>query len=438
MCEHCDGTNGQHTFGDIVGLEPVVPVVSDPPEESDLIECCSCGDKFDENDIRTDDGGSEYCEDCYSDNYSSCEECSAEVACDDLRSEEIHSNCNRRTTHSGCYCESCFDDKYARCDGCSNYFAKDNLRNVDDNDYCDSCYCDNYTGCERCGCDVANDDVCYVDDCSYCESCAPCDTGDFDAKRFRPFDNTFARIGSRRTFGVELETNVCSGYMRLAGQVYFGAKDDGSINGKEFVSTVLSGDEGLKAIDDFCAKADANNWNVDTACGYHVHLGVEELDITALKAVAYAYKLTAEVWASFVSKSRRGNTYCGPTDWTREDLAALESVEQFRDFASNLDRYQWLNLASYCRHSTFEIRLHSGTLDSDKICNWVIAHARLIDWASTRTMAQIHAELSGLSVQGLFNKLSAIWADAELTAFYVNRASKFGRALGNPATFVAA
>jgi len=46
----------------------------------------------------------------------------------------------------------------------------------------------------------------------------------------------------------------------------------------------------------------------------------------------------------------------------------------------NWDRYHWLNLDSIDKHGTIEIRLHSSTLDANKVCNWVKAHLRFVDW----------------------------------------------------------
>jgi len=54
----------------------------------------------------------------------------------------------------------------------------------------------------------------------------------------------------------------------------------------------------------------------------------------------------------FVPASRRGNQYC--------------------DFGISIrDRYKAVNVCAFNKHSTIEIRLHSGTTDYTKIISWI-------------------------------------------------------------------
>jgi hypothetical protein len=224
-----------------------------------------------------------------------------------------------------------------------------------------------------------------------------------------------------------LETASCDHYGELRGKTVFGCKDDGSIDGKEFVSPILSSDAGLEAIDTFCDLAARHEFAVDKKCGFHAHFDLGEESIDALRRIARAYLKTQNLWLRFASESRRENHYCQHIDWDSETIDRQETTGDFYNFAQNLDRYQWCNFAAYAEHSTVEIRLHTSTLDEDKISNWVKAHARFIDWAVSATDEEIDGLPSNLSAQ--FDMLCEIWADESLAVFYRRRAKKFGTTL---------
>jgi hypothetical protein len=248
-----------------------------------------------------------------------------------------------------------------------------------------------------------------------------------------PADYTFARTRSARQFGIELETSDCEGYDELPDGCAFRAETDGSIDGKEFVSAVLKGDQGLDAITEFCSFANRNDWSVDAKCGFHAHFDVGDLNDDQRKAVAIAYNLTYNVWRTFVSKARRENEYSGPNDWTADDIRDASSFDAFSaKFTCNSysrgehDRYQWFNLAAYREHSTFESRIHSATLNGSKVRNWVLANIRFIDAVAEMTVDEVYAKFAGNDEQSNFAALAEIWNDSELTEFYAGRAAKFG------------
>jgi len=457
MCQNCNETShatrtiGQLTFGDIVGLEPIVPIETpailprlpdvtdcdDCEDEAEVIECenCSCdvGD-----DSYTDDSGDVYCEECYHEMYSSCESCGDVVPADDIKQVSVRVWRNgRRQSIDSCLCESCFDRDYFTCADCNGTSPDDvGGTNCDGDRVCESCS-EDYSYCESCSSTIHNDNSNYNErtGCTECDDCySPGGDGDkteFDAKRFRRPNDIATRCGSLRSYGVELETSVCDGHTDLEGRVYFGACEDGSIDGMEFVSSVLSGDAGLKAIDDFCDQADG--FETDNKCGFHAHIGIADLTDSQRLSVCMAYALSADVWRSFVSETRRRNTYCGANKWSADDVASAGSFEALA--AAQTDRYQWVNLQAYSRHKTVEIRLHGATLESDKICNWVVAHVRFIDVVSKMTFAQLRKLFAGTD-SDKFAALAAMWP-ADVATFYHERAAKFGTEYATPAADVA-
>jgi len=439
------GREMQMTFGSTVGMEPVVPVREDWVEcaecggytyPSDSIEvdgrvlcsdcansagwahCSDCGKVTDDNACSED--GDYYCQSCYDEKYVKCESCDCEVCKEDARQSDCRD----------WYCEECYNETFFSCEHCSSEVCNDSGRTDENgNCYCQSCYSDLYSSCETCGCEVHRDNVCYCerDGNAYCEDHYPGegrDDAEWSHGRFRA-GATCKEIRSQRKFGVELETSACPDHSDLEGNTCFDCREDGSIKGMEFTSPVLSSDAGLAAIRDFCHHAGQLDFEVDRDCGFHAHFDVKSLSAGQKSSVAYAYKLTYDVWAAFVNESRRNNHYCKSVPWDRSSLEALEDGDDWRRFSYNTDRYTWINLNAYSKHGTFEVRLHTATLDGDKVCNWIKAHTRFIDWARDKTLDELEGIFAG-SAKSKFRALATIWADSELSDFYGCRAKKNG------------
>ena len=220
-----------------------------------------------------------------------------------------------------------------------------------------------------------------------------------------------------------METSECPDCEDLQGNTCFGCKEDGSIDGKEFVSPVLSSDAGLEAIEDFCRQAE--RFAVDSKCGFHLHLDVGACTTAELKRVVLAYLLTEKLWHAFVPKMRRDNQYCKPLGF---DADAIDNTDgRYEVSRLSADRYRWCNVWAISAHSTIEIRLHSATLEAEKICNWVKVHTRFVDWATRAADRQI-AALDGLDLAEQFAQLRAI-VGRELADFYLVPARKFGTEL---------
>ena len=230
--------------------------------------------------------------------------------------------------------------------------------------------------------------------------------------------NAFDETRSQRVFGVELETCDSPNGWDYSGD--FTPKEDGSVNGAEFVSPPIQGDKGLEMIRDFCEDADAHQWRVNRSCGYHLHVDVSTLSVEQLKSVCLAYHAFEPVWLSFVPASRRRNDYCRRLDDDFPSSVRRLSL-RLRDFsrwAGQRDRYRNFNVRAFAEHKSFEVRLHTGTLNNEKIGNWVKAHTRFVDyWAST----PFAPELFGATLDGL----AAIWKEDDLADFYLRRQRLF-------------
>lgn len=355
--------------------------------------------------------GKAYCEECYGALFTTCDDCDTVISRDDAR-----------TVGQQTYCDECFNEHFTTCDDCGCVVNLDYAFNIDGSSYCESCYSEIQTTCCNCGATISREEARSNDnDNDYCESCYPGDDSQtWSTGRFVP-GHVYSEIGSHRKFGVELETSSCPDHSDLEGNTCFGCKEDGSITGKEFVSPPLSSDKGLAAIRHFCNLA--SEFEVDKACGYHVHFDITRECTANLKAIAEAYHVTYPLWASFVPRSRRTNHYCKRHDWS--DFDDVITPDDFKEKIGCTDRYVWCNLSAYNKHGTVEIRLHSATLDPEKIVNWVRVHARFIDWAVKHTIREIRAYFQGTQEEQ-FVRLAAIWRDDELTDFYRHRIARFG------------
>ena len=378
--------------------------------------CDNCGEETPRDESKTVDGES-YCATCYDEKFTKCESCGEVIARDDAH-----------CYNGDVYCETCYDEHFTICSACSETIPQDESHNSDCGDvYCETCYSEAYTSCDSCGDEISRDDALYTDNGCYCQGCYPEegeDKTEWDMGHFSP-SQVHTEIKSRRKFGVELETSSCPDHGSLEGRTLFGCKEDGSISGMEFVSPALSSDKGLGIIRDFCRLAERNGFQVNKDCGFHAHFDVSRECVANLKSIALAYHLTYDLWSSFVPRDRRGNNYCKRHDWDPREFDDLLTRDDYRAKIGCLDRYVWCNVSAYYRHGTVEIRLHSATLDPEKIVNWVKAHARFIDWAVKHTAHEIKSYFAGDFAER-FQALAEIWRDAELTEFYRNRARKFG------------
>jgi len=368
-----------------------------------------------------------YCSDCFDDQFVSCDGCSARVCLDDsndcLKVDKEH------------FCRECYNDIFTTCDECGVIIERDSAAETPDrtrgdgDSFCSDCWGDVCCECSSCGNTVWIDEAVQTQQAQgsrgaryECDECRTRNNGRYDywdAARFNPSANTFDRVGSERCFGIELEYNRSPN--AVADELdYFGRK--GEHCGCEFYSSILSGDVGLGAAESLSDFADDNDWRINDNCGYHLHLDMRDENGTTMRSLAYAYRKTYKVWKSFVSNWRGDNCdYCHAPSYSADHIRNLRP-SRFRDWAANSQRFLYVNWCALGDHTTVEIRLHSGTVDSKEVTDWVIAHTRFADWALSKTLDEIDAVIDG-TVENDFQALSDIWGDDDLTAFYREQAA---------------
>ena len=144
--------------------------------------------------------------------------------------------------------------------------------------------------------------------------------------------------------------------------VHVEVKGDGSISydedegerGIEVVLSVPANAYGMH-IKNVCKILNSWRVRVNKSCGLHAHFDMRKLPYNT--ALRYARNIGRQVHLLFqiVPQSRRDNEYC-----TNEIVSERDG-----------SRYAVVNMTAYDRHSTIEVRLHSGTTNPTKIINWI-------------------------------------------------------------------
>lgn len=307
--------------------------------------------------VHSDDGhftnGSFYCSDCAEE--FACTECGSKDYCAEI--------------YGSFYCEDCINEYWFVCESCGDYTSNDDsfYSEVTECSYCSHCYNELFFTCDGCGGEYSYDD--YARD-GYCNICY--DDGDEYREVGDPiYSNRFDRLPSKRLFGIEIETDS-GDYSNTPEE--WGIKDDGSINGKELVSPIMQGDDGIESIEELYRNVRPS---FDRRCGIHVHINTRDMKPDEKYAVIKAFKATKSRWWDYVDSSRHRNHYCCG------DIPEIKEGESWVDYVGRAahDRYVWCNLDALCKHGTIEIRLLEGTSNVKKVTDWVVMLLTFVDTA---------------------------------------------------------
>lgn len=299
------------------------------------------------------------CEDCYNNDYCTCDECGDVVRLDD--SHYINDTV---------YCEDCLNDNFFTCNHCGRLTHNDDARDTNDGDVCSNCYYDYYEECNECGDVLLRDDMYYYeeDDRYYCEDCKPYRA--INSYSYKP-EPVFSG-NSNLYLGVELEIDG-GGYNHDNAQkildieplVY--CKYDGSLSdGFEIVSHPCDLEYHMnnmkwQEILQKCIDMRYTSHNANT-CGLHIHISKNALGNTTIqqdKTIANILYFTEYFYDKMLKFSRRTPEQL--ERWAkRYGIEPNEKPLDILDKAKKCgNRYQAVNLLPY---HTIEFRLFRGTL----------------------------------------------------------------------------
>lgn len=292
------------------------------------------------------------------------------------------------------YCIPCFDSLNFVCYHCeliSNY-ARNSAHTVDGHTYCNDCFHDQYFTCDDCGDITSNDNSHYNEDNDsyYCPNCYSsnsdngCNFGNSINESpyvSKSFLNT-NRI--KRFYGIELEciNKDNADDTRHEG---FEVVEDGSLSsyGEEFRSGILQGDRGFELIKRQCDTLVHNGYKTDSSCGFHCHIDARDLTKEQLLNITSFIVAFENIIYSFLPKSRQSGSYSLPLSWSKPDLDAEKNTKCPRfekEFLDGINRYRGFNLQAFAKHGTIEFRYHSGTIDYEKIQQWVNLCLRIVEY----------------------------------------------------------
>ena len=145
--------------------------VQDAINDGILVRCYECGELMTYDDVKFGADDELYCESCWDDKFTTCDNCGAVISRDD--GVGVHSD-SRSGNDYELWCESCVDDHACRCEHCDEYYRVDDMYAVHGVGWvCADCYDDyDYVTCEDCGEHFRREDgECDEDGDWYCHEC---------------------------------------------------------------------------------------------------------------------------------------------------------------------------------------------------------------------------------------------------------------------------
>lgn len=170
------------------------------------------------------------------------------------------------------------------------------------------------------------------------------------------------------------------------------SKGTGLGNGLELVSPILYGEKGLNELNKVCEILNRIGAKVDRTCGLHIHFDIADFTVENVKSLLCYWAQNKSLINGILPKSRRRNAYCG--NITSSDIASIvnEDVNSISEIAIRLGtRYKVINLRSYIKYGTIEFRQHSGTIDYEKIENWIIMLHQMLVFAKNTEVNPLSA-----------------------------------------------
>lgn len=155
----------------------------------------------------------------------------------------------------------------------------------------------------------------------------------------------------------------------------------------ELVSPILCGEQGLLEMAGCVSAFAGETLTVNRTCGFHAHFDVSDLSLKQFKNLVKLWVKYEDIFDAFVSASRRtGSQFCKSNlahfrlgHGLEADCQAVQTAFAAIDRCTTIDqlcrlfpdRYFKLNCEAYFRHRTIEFRSHQGTLNAEKIENWL-------------------------------------------------------------------
>jgi hypothetical protein len=311
----------------------------------------------------------------------------------------------------------------------------------------DGCACRH---CESCESFVPTDQA-YCDN-GHCRRCCQCQEtqGLAFIRATEPIFHTgtlTALNPSTRFIAAELEVaEVRNGSLVTAAvRKWQGAiVHDGSIRGNlpfEINTAPASGNKFQEQITEICKALKDSQGVVNDSCGLHVHVDARDFTFYDVRKMVQLYAKIEDALFRIVPPGRRANTrYCAPCgpqyvkDLERHAMPQdnkkkimgnvyggdRHAVRRLSRDKYNQARYKALNIHSWLYRGTLESRMHSGTIIAEKIINWGILWAAILDTAielTDREIRDIKGDSMGILLSITPNATIKQWVIDRFTLF---------------------
>lgn len=193
----------------------------------------------------------------------------------------------------------------------------------------------------------------------------------------------------------------------------------------ELVSPPLRGEAGLNQVELAVTTLQNAGASVNITTGLHVHHdmgGLSGSEIAAFITLWDAHQTTIDCLVS-ASRRENRNTYC--LNLSASELRNIQDeLRSTGRIRNSYNRYRKINVMSYPKYGTVEIRQHQGTLDGAKIRHWILFAQALIRAAQTH----VESTITGVGVESLLADLQAnAGLNAETVTYLTNRAYALAR-----------
>lgn len=154
-------------------------------------------------------------------------------------------------------------------------------------------------------------------------------------------------------------------------------------------------------VEKICAKLAEIGADVNRTCGLHVHFDCRNL--TRMKVLVAGNKIAQTVPAlrMLLPKSRRESQYC------KLDINGIDG---------DGERYAFVNMHAWEKYKTIEVRGHGGTVEAEKIINWVKLLKTIMTAKKAKTQIEMVSEL-----------VNTFKFEPEVKEYILKRYEKFNR-----------
>ena len=289
----------------------------------------------------------------------------------------------RYSEYGDAYCDDCYWEEYTSCESCDNELHRDNAyySEAREMNFCEGCW-------------EVDGDV-DVDLHSYSER-----QMDDEPRTLEMIDSTrlvgleVEAITTDWDFWESMDDDQYPTVFRPVrdGSISFDSSEEVGGSGVEFVMKhPSSGDRLYYKIKALSKYLDPHSFFVNRSCGLHVHVDARDCEWRELKNILLLGKSVQDVLYKMLPPSRSSSRWCKRIPMSRSDILNIESNSDFIDAWYNSwgvnpsmekyndSRYCGMNMHSRIINGSVEFRYHSGTTNFEKILNWVKICTAIVD-----------------------------------------------------------